>query len=101
MEIVTAEEVEQALTDWLGPDGRVEVSRDGPQGRITGWVMHPDFTGVSRATRQSWLWDGFAEEGELQPWAGLRGTFNKRATQIGLMLTYSPSEFENAMGKSA
>jgi hypothetical protein len=101
MEELKPEEVTHALREWLGERGSVEVSRNGPEERITGWIMHPDFTGVSRAIRQSWLWDGFGEEGMLPQWQGLRGTFRDRAGQIGLILTYSPAEYENAFGESA
>src|SRR5258706_16328791 len=101
MEKLKPEEVARALKDWLGDRAIVDVSRDDPNGRITGWIMHPDFTGVSRVVRQSWLSDGFGEEGKLSQWAGLRGTFKERATQIGLILTYSPAEYENAFGDSA
>jgi len=101
MEELKPQEITQALMSWLGEKGVVEVSRDSPSGRISGWVMHPSFTGVSRAERQSWLWDGFGEGGTIPRWQGLRGTFKERATQIGLVLTYSPAEYENAFGESA
>ena len=101
MEQLTSTEVSAALNDWLGATGIVEVSRDQPNGRITGWIMHPDFTGVSIAERQSWLWNGFGEEGHFKRWSGLRGTFQDRTTQIGLILTYSPAEYEDALDETA
>ena len=101
MEELTADEVRSVLQIWLGEAGLVEVSRDEPNGRITGWIMHPEFTGVSHATRQAWLWDGFEQVGSLVQWKGLRGTFRERSTQIGLILTFSPAEYENALGLSA
>ena len=101
MEELTADDVQSALQGWLGPEGRVEVSRDQPNGRITGWIMHPYFTGVSHAERQEWLWNGFVQRGLLEHWRGLRETFKERSTQIGLILTYSPAEYENALGQSA
>jgi hypothetical protein len=101
MEELTAEEVQSALKGWLGPDGIVDVSRDEPRGRITGWIMHPGFTGISHATRQSWLWDGFEQGVFLEQWKGLRGTFRERSAQVGLVLTYSPAEYDNALGQSA
>ena len=96
-----SEDVEAALAKWLGEGGLIDVSRDSKNGRITGWVMHPSFKGVSRADHQSWLWEGYGDEGSLTRWQGLRGTFQERASQIGLLLTFSPAEYENAFGKSA
>jgi len=66
IEELTAEEVRSALQGWLEPEALVEVSRDQPNGRITGWIMHPGFTGISHATRQAWLWDGFEQTGLLK-----------------------------------
>jgi len=101
MEELTAGEVQSAIKAWLGQLGLVEVSRDEPGGRITGWIMHPEFSGVSHATRQAWLWDGFEQQGHLEQWKGLRGTFRERSAQIGLILTFSPAEYENALDISA
>jgi hypothetical protein len=101
MEELTADEVHSAIKDWLGQAGLVDVSREQPDARITGWIMHPEFTGISHATRQAWLWDGFEQSGSLEQWKGLRGTFRERSAQIGLILTYSPAEYENALGISA
>lgn len=101
MEQLTAEEVRSSIRNWLGDDSIVEVSRDDPGGRITGWIMHPRFTGLSHSDRQAWLWNGSGEAGELTPWKGLKGTFQARSSQIGLILTYSPAEYENAFDESA
>jgi hypothetical protein len=101
MEELSAGDVQAALNGWLEPMGLVEVSRDKPDGRITGWIMHPLFLGVSHAERQKWLWEGFEGTDLLKQWQGLRGTFKGRSTQIGLILTYSPAEYENALGQSA
>ena len=98
---LTEDEVKAAVEGWLGPLGQIHMSRGGPGSRITGWIMHPDFKGVMHADRQGWLWNGFGEEGTLKPWKGLRETFKERSSQIGLILTYSPAEYENAFGQSA
>lgn len=101
MEELSPAEVTQALSDWLGKVGKIDVSRDGPGGRITGWIMHPDFTGISRTTRQTWLWEGTGEAGNLPAWKGLRVEFGARSVEIGVILTYSPAEYENAFGSDA
>jgi hypothetical protein len=63
--------------------------------------MHPHFAGVSHVERQAWLWNGY-QQGELfVGWNGLRDIFRERSVQIGLILAYSPAEYENALGQSA
>lgn len=91
--------VAQALQAWLGKSGTVDLARDAPGARITGWIMHPAFTGVDRATRQDWLWKGTSAGEMIQPWSGLRAGFGEQASQIGLILTFSPIEYENAFGE--
>jgi hypothetical protein len=54
-----------------------------------------------RVERQAWLWDGVEQVGLLEQWKGLRDTFKSRSAQIGLILTYSPAEYEKALGLSA
>src|SRR5437868_15294294 len=98
-EMLEEQAVRQALTDWLGPRGLVEVSRDEPEGRITGWIMHPSFAGVDNATRQDWIWQGLPQPGSLPMWSGLRGRFGDKAAQIGMIFTFSPFEYESAFGE--
>lgn len=43
MEKLTNDQVQKALREWLGPDAVIEVSRDAPKSRMTGWIMHPAF----------------------------------------------------------
>ena len=101
MEKLTNDQVQKALREWLGPDAVIEVSRDAPKSRITGWIMHPAFKNVSHATRQAWLWDGSAQGALNKDWKGLRGVFREKSSQIGLILTYSPPEYQNAFSQSA
>ena len=92
-------EVSNALKQWLGADAIVDVSRESPDSRITGWIMHPHFAGVDRATRQDWVWTGFHQPGKLPEWSGLREIFKNRADQIGMIFTFSPIEYENAFNE--
>jgi hypothetical protein len=101
MEELTANEVRAALEGWLRDTGLVDVARDQPNGRITGWIMHPHFAGVSHAERQNWLWNGREQDDHFGDWEGLRNIFRDRSTQVGLILTYSPAEYDNALGQSA
>jgi hypothetical protein len=101
MEKLTEAEVKEALHGWLGPDAVIDISRDRPEGRITGWITHPSFAGVEPTERQSWLWNGQGEQGDLPPWPGLRQTFNQRSSQIGMLFTFSPIEYQNAFDESA
>ena len=94
------EELSSALKGWLGSEAVVEVSRDTPDGRITGWIMHPYFHTVDRSTRQDWLWLGFHEGKGLNDWPGLRTMYGELATQIGMIFTFSPLEYENAFGET-
>lgn len=99
MERLKIQQVKKALQEWLGKNGSVELEQESSEDRITGWIVHPQFAGVSRAVRQSWLWDGFEQSGELSSWPGLRGTFREQSTQIGLVLTFSPAEYDSAFGE--
>ena len=101
MEKLKPEAIIKALQALLGPDSAIELSRDDPAGRITGWIMHPGFKGISHHGRQEWLWNGSSEEGDLPKWQGLRNAFGERSAQIGLVLTYSPLEYQNAFDESA
>jgi len=98
---LTSKEVQAALEGWLGSSAIVDVSREVPNGRITGWIMHPSFAGVPAADRQSWLWNGYGDQGTLPRWDGLRGKSKGQSTQIGLILTYSKLEYENALDETA
>ena len=101
MEELNANEVTESLKAWLGEGTTVELSRDSPEGRLTGWIMHPAFAGISRAVRQEWLWNGFSDEGALPHWEGLRSRLRERAAQIGLFLTFSPHEYEQTFAEAA
>ena len=90
MQELTAIEVQSALKAWLGEPGVVEVSREDPNGSTTGLIMHPDFTGISHATRQAWLWDGFEQGGILKQWQGLLVGSRERSAQIGLFYPTLP-----------
>jgi hypothetical protein len=98
MEVVSLNKVKDALGAWLGPEGMVDLEKAGKSGRITGWIMHPAFRGIPRAERQKWLWTGFEQVGTLPEWNGLRNLFGEGSAQIGVILTYSPEEYENALG---
>ncbi len=51
-------------------------------GGSTGYVVRTEFRGVSAAKRQQWPSDFFGHE------------FDGQARQIGLVLTFTPEEFE-------
>ncbi len=101
MEKLDSKTVAEAVREWVGANALIELSRDSAEGRITGWIVHEAFAKVDRSTRQTWLWDGMSGNQLLKPWKGLRGTFGELATQIGLVLSFSPTEYENAFGESA
>lgn len=94
---LTPEDVSNALAHWLGPTGRVDVGWTTPGSRLTGYVVHPHFQGLAPKERQDWLWNGVPD---LLPvdWHGLKKVFGEQATQIGIVFTYSPSEFEELFG---
>lgn len=51
-------------------------------GALTGYVVRTEFRGVSAAKRQQWLNEFFEDR------------FGSQARQIGLVLTFTPEEFE-------
>ena len=101
MERLTATQVTTALENSLGDGIQTGLARNGPASRVTGWIVYPGFQGVPRVNRQEWLWDGFDEEGTLPRWKGLRGIFGERASQIGMVFTFSPREYEQTFAEAA
>lgn len=96
---VNEKAVRQALADWVGRDGRVQIERSGT-GKIRGYIVHPHFTGVSVAERQSWLWQGVPNSGVLD-WKGLNALFGEGATEIGMIFAYSPAEYKDFIAEEA
>ena len=84
---LTVAELQQVLTEILGPAGRAEVARDTPQSPITGFVAHPEFRGLSLAERRARVWEG------------LRDHLGPRAQEVGTLFFLSPAEYEETFGE--
>jgi len=91
--VLTPKEVTDALNGWLGTEGRANVGWTSPGSRITGYIVHPNFRGLAPKERQDWLWNGVPKP-RGGDWTGLNAVFKERATQIGVILAYSPDEYE-------
>jgi hypothetical protein len=89
---LTPTRVEEALRRWVGDDGRASVTGTIPGSRLTGYVAHPAFRGLSVRERQALLWNGDTQ------WEGLNRLFGDEATQIGVIFTYSLEEFDDLFG---
>ena len=60
-----------------------DLRRERIDSNITGYVVRTEFRGVVAATRQRWLSDFFKDR------------FGPEARQIGLVLAFTPEEFED------
>lgn len=77
---ITVPEVEAAIDQILGPGQISDLGIE--NGRVAGYVCHPAFAGMDAAERRSLLWNG------------LRAHFAERSTLIGVLLLYSPKEYQ-------
>lgn len=76
---LTVDEVRAAIEEILGPGGNINL--DVQAGRVSGFIAHPTFSRYAVPDRRKMLWDR------------LRAHFGERASQIGILLLYSPEEY--------
>lgn len=94
-------EVKTAIQNWLGPNGVVEIAREEPTQPITGWIMHPCFATIDRATRENWLWNGLKEDGHPLPqWQGLRACFPNCEDQFHDLRAFSRMEMMQSFAEN-
>ena len=86
---MTPEELKKILDVILGSSGVAEISRDTPNSRLSGFVVHPGFRGKDLSERRRWIHDSLRQE--LGP----------RAQDVGNLFFLSPEEYDETFAGAA